>query len=86
MFLDRWKGPISVAIYTPPEGVSKIITFLRNSNFPSRLIVTLISDSGSDYPINALRNYAIKAAPTSHFYLSDMDVWPTSIMITPIYH
>ena len=81
MFLDRWKGPISAVIYTPPEELSTIVTFFRKSDFPSRLVISIVSDSGPDYPINALRNLAIKAVSTSHFYLSDMDVWPSSRII-----
>ena len=33
------------------------------------------------YPINTLRNIAIRGVQTSHFFLSDMDFWPSSIQI-----
>ena len=32
------------------------------------------------YPINILRNIAIRGVQTSHFFLSDMDFWPSSIL------
>ena len=32
------------------------------------------------YPINTLRNIAIRGVQTSHFFLSDMDFWPSSIL------
>ena len=31
------------------------------------------------YPINLLRNLAINAVTTSHFWLTDMDMWPAGI-------
>ena len=33
------------------------------------------------YPINTLRNIAIRGVQTSHFFLSDMDFWPSSIQL-----
>ena len=35
-----------------------------------------MSDKG--YPYNALRNIAIQRVATSHFWVMDMDMWPSS--------
>ena len=76
MFLDRWGGPISVAIHCHPTHATDILSFFKSHSLPSRLVVTLVTNSGESYPINRLRNTAIEAAPTSHFMVFDMDVWP----------
>ena len=34
--------------------------------------------SDNDYPTNALRNIAIQRVATSHFWVMDMDMWPSS--------
>ena len=78
MFLDRWGGPISVAVHCHPSHAEDILSFFKSQpSLPSRLIVTLVTNSEESYPINRLRNTAIEAAPTSHFMVFDMDVWPT---------
>lgn len=28
------------------------------------------------YPVNRLRNVAVKAVKTSHFLMTDIDIWP----------
>ena len=35
--------------------------------------------SDTYYPINKLRNIAIKSIKTTHFYVCDMDFWPSCI-------
>ena len=76
--------------------------FIRNSDFPSRLRLTLYIFGTSErpdcvnkfdgkqmvcveeniYPLNLLRNIAIKNTVTSHFVVFDMDMWPSSIRHT----
>lgn len=77
MFLDRWAGPISVVVHCHPSHIEDILSFFQTASFPNRLILTMVTSSSDDYPINTLRNIAIEAAPTSHFMVFDMDVWPT---------
>ena len=46
-------------------------------NLPDRMQIHFyIADSVSPYPINTLRNIAIDHVQTSHFWLTDMDMWP----------
>lgn len=71
----RWGGPISVAVlqdHLPdiPEGLC------------SRMLITAASMKSpydldpSHYPVNRLRNVAITAVNTSHFLMTDIDIWP----------
>ncbi|KAK8790305.1 hypothetical protein WA538_001323 [Blastocystis sp. DL] len=76
MFLRRWGGPISAVIRVTPSEYPTVQRMLKKSHFPARLVVSVVIDAGDDYPINFLRNAAIRAAATSHFFVCDMDVWP----------
>ena len=58
---------------------------LKKSHFPARLVVSVVIDAGDDYPINFLRNAAIRAAATSHFFVCDMDVWPLGPKFPPFF-
>lgn len=40
-------------------------------------IVLRMQTEDGFYPINELRNLAIRYSTTSHFFLSDMDMWPS---------
>lgn len=40
-------------------------------------IALYLQTDSSLYPINTLRNIAIKNVHTSHFFMSDMDMWPS---------
>lgn len=43
-------------------------------------IVLYHATDNSVYPINKLRNLAIENVQTSHFWLADMDMWPSCIL------
>lgn len=48
------------------------------SDFDKRLsIVEYIAADNSTYPINTLRNMAIANTNTNHFWLTDLDFWPS---------
>lgn len=85
MFLRRWGGPISAVIRVSPDEYSTVQSLLKESRFPSRLVVSVVIDAGEDYPINFLRNAAIRAAATSHFFVCDMDVWPLRPPFPPFF-
>lgn len=40
-------------------------------------IIPYISRDSDRYPINELRNIAIQQVKTTHFFSSDIDVWPS---------
>ncbi|KAK8809789.1 hypothetical protein WA158_000732 [Blastocystis sp. Blastoise] len=79
--LLRWKGPISICIFDPPDFKSRDIyksTLIEND----RIQYTWYSISRSDYPYNTLRNMAISKVITSHYYVSDVDFFPEPNLYT----
>lgn len=44
---------------------------------------TCISNT-TDYPVNRMRNIAIENVATTHFFVCDMDLWP-SRMLFPLF-
>lgn len=58
-----------------------IRTFMNGKQFPSRLKVHYVTDNSGHYPINRLRNAAIDGTTTSHFFMTDIDIWPACISI-----
>lgn len=71
---QRWPGPISVSVFTelPVETVRDMI-YCSNS---SRLMVQTVSGySEEEYPVNVLRNVALRAVKTSHVVYVDIDFW-----------
>jgi glycosyltransferase-like protein LARGE len=76
----RWGGPISIAIFVTDE------TLVRNerrwlnriANQPGSYITEVHSRGATGYPVNFLRNTAIDRVCTSHFFLTDIDLWPST--------
>ena len=61
------------------EEEKAIIDYLREHYIPKRLIY-LVSPRNPQYktfPVNMLRNLAIRNVRTSHYMIMDMDMWPT---------
>ena len=86
----RWKGylieirfknrPMSICYYLKEEEVPLFQKQLKTSSLRKNIHLDYrIQPNSSYYPVNALRNIAISHVTTSHFYLSDMDVGPSSI-------
>lgn len=86
--LDRWTGfshhysltpsPFSIAVCLKPTEERMYRQLLRKSSFPARLgVIPFTAANRSIYPINYLRNLAIDHVLTSHFWLTDMDMWPS---------
>ena len=83
-----WKGlvelsivivsPMSIVYYIPEEDVSDLQSRMKSAKLRDNIhIQYVIRENASMYPVNALRNRAVDAVQTSHFYISDMDVWPS---------
>ncbi|KAK8799725.1 hypothetical protein WA158_006273 [Blastocystis sp. Blastoise] len=76
--LLRWPGEFSVAIYVTGDIVESTKQYMNSIQLPSRFhVVYLQRNITNEYPINTLRNMAIKGVLTSHFWLTDMDMWPS---------
>ena len=64
------------------EEEKAIIDYLREHYIPKRLtlLIYLVSHRNPQYktfPVNMLRNLAIRNVRTSHYMIMDMDMWPT---------
>ena len=71
---------MSICYYLKDEEVPLFQKQLKTSSLRKNIHLDYrIQPNSSYYPVNALRNIAISHVTTSHFYLSDMDVWPSSI-------
>lgn len=83
---ERWgiHRPLSVAVYsTDPDDTLPALTkkLQRLGCDPNSLSVQLLADPNStmsEYPINVLRNMAIRAVKTTHLVYIDMDFWPST--------
>lgn len=74
----QFPRPLSITLCLKPEEVDDINKQLRADNFDSRLsIVQYVATNPNIYPINKLRNLAIQNVRTDHFWLTDLDMWPS---------
>lgn len=75
--LSRWNGPlvISVCIRSEDE-LSQLQSFLEEAEFPPHFVVIPYLDTSDHYPINKLRNIAIEQVATSHYLMTDIDLFP----------
>jgi glycosyltransferase-like protein LARGE len=80
--LDRWRGPISCAVHLPDT--ASIVALNDFWNTQDKLFRTLItfhvmlerSTEYYEYPINRMRNLALKNIDTDFFFLCDADFMP----------
>lgn len=59
-----------------------ISEYIRNTYLPSRLTVIMYlmgykNPMAKQFPVNLLRNLAIRNVETTHYLIMDMDLWPT---------
>ena len=74
--------PISIVFYIPETDVPTLNSLRANSSIRSNIHIEVVIQSNSSYyPVNKLRNIAISHVNTSHFYISDMDIWPARKVI-----
>ncbi|XP_038078788.1 LARGE xylosyl- and glucuronyltransferase 2-A-like [Patiria miniata] len=86
--LEHWQGPISVALFIPTKSSKTdndhgwkrlyIKKKLRNSHLQGRcnMVVVFAKTSEDEYPVNYLRNLAIRQAKTKYIFLLDADFVP----------
>ena len=58
------------------EERDQLQSFLERANYPSRFVVVPHLDASGHYPINKLRNLAIEKVTTSHYLMTDIDLFP----------
>lgn len=76
--LWRWAGPMVVVIYCHLSEEQTVLDFICHRHLPSRLtlLVYVVSDDSTIFPINRLRNIGIQSVYTTHYIVMDMDMWP----------
>lgn len=91
-FVDRWSGyftgfekphessPFSITVSYTSKHEASTHNAIKRMDLPERFQIHYYKrESSKVYPINVLRNLAIRGVKTSHFWLTDMDMWPTRI-------
>lgn len=80
---EQWAGPLSITLYASDADLRAVRALvaashvLRSSN---KLAFHVVSKSGRLYPVNHLRNIALRYASTPYVYLSDIDFIPMPAM------
>ncbi|KAK8799970.1 hypothetical protein WA588_002790, partial [Blastocystis sp. NMH] len=77
--LYRWRGNLVVVLQCPDYEEQSVIQFINTHYFPPRftLILFLTDDEhvySTSFPVNYLRNLAIRNIRTTHFLVMDMDL------------
>ena len=80
---ERWPGPVVAAAIHEPS------TPPATTALPAELAVRvqlLLRERAPDepFPINTLRNAAIAAVRTSHFFVLDVDLWPSESLLSEL--
>lgn len=73
----RWgEHPISIAVHTKRNKMDIMTDVLRMGCSPENIVASVMFEEG-DYPINRLRNLAIRSIQTTHCLYVDIDFWPS---------
>ena len=90
-FAARWQGcflspsltrsPLVATIHLPHNRLDAVRKLVPSLALPPRFTVILHAVKRkeryfNDFPVNLLRNIAIKNVRTTHFLVTDMDLWP----------
>lgn len=70
---NRWRGPIIMVIYAP-KSIPLDFACPHGKFYHS----SVYSADPTTYPVNKLRNEAIRRVRTTHFLMLDIDMWPAS--------
>nr|CDS27883.1 glycosyltransferase protein LARGE2 [Hymenolepis microstoma] len=75
----HWEGPMSLTVYITDREATILAEYLESSPVLSsrnNICIHLVFQEGSYYPINALRNVAIRYSETKHIFIIDFDFIP----------
>ena len=71
--------PASITLYVSRTEADVAYNYIQSHDLPSRLTLLLYIHNGSKhFPINKLRNLAIRNIETSHFLILDSDLMISS--------
>eukprot|EP01132_Coremiostelium_polycephalum_P006742 gene6742-8359_t len=79
MMTDRWRGPVSTAVYikNPEKDLERLQTIIDiNPSLMEYSDFHLFFANNTRYPVNNLRNLAIKNARTDYVFIMDADFIP----------
>ena len=78
----RWGGPVAIAVYVDDgkalRRYRRQLERLRERDVSSVVKVARPPGGGGAYPINRLRNIALREVRTTHLLLTDIDLWPST--------
>jgi glycosyltransferase-like protein LARGE len=80
--LERWGGPISCAVHLPdPSAIQTLYDFVQKQNKTFHELVAFHvmlekPSSAFGYPINRMRNLALKNIDTEYFFICNVDFLP----------
>ena len=81
----RFRGPIAAAVLVDRDGdLASTLGGRRFGPHVSLLPVEPPPTANHSYPINMLRNTAIRAVRTTHFLVLDVDLWPSASAYTAV--
>ena len=74
--------PMIIVINGNLQEEKAVVDYLRSNYLPSRLMVLVylmgpLHPQSKNFPVNFLRNLAIRNVETTHYIIMDMDMWPT---------
>nr|XP_028583012.1 LARGE xylosyl- and glucuronyltransferase 2 isoform X2 [Podarcis muralis] len=75
----HWTGPISLALYMSDAEAQQFLRYAQASEVLSNrrnVAYHIVYKEGQFYPVNFLRNVALKNAQTSYVFLTDIDFLP----------
>lgn len=75
-------SPLSITFFLTANTSVLYNEIYDSLSLPKRLHISYyLSKSNGIYPINKLRNIAIDHVNTTHFWVADMDMWPSRILM-----
>mmetsp|Transcript_3040 Transcript_3040/g.5440 ORF Transcript_3040/g.5440 Transcript_3040/m.5440 type:complete len:657 (-) Transcript_3040:160-2130(-) len=82
---DRWgkSHPLSIVVFTDRSADDVTAQLVSDGCSPDQLAVQTVSKSrydptGTEYPVNILRNMAFSRVRTTHAVYADVDFWPSA--------
>ncbi|XP_074602877.1 xylosyl- and glucuronyltransferase LARGE2s-like [Brevipalpus obovatus] len=75
----HWEGPVSLALYMSDSEVQQFFTYITNSPVlrdRRNIGFHIVYKEGDSYPINHLRNIALRQVKTPFVFLTDVDFLP----------
>ena len=89
--LYRWSGPMIIIVNGKLDEEKYVVNYIRKHYLPPRLTICLYFLSyrhpqAKVFPVNYLRNLAIRNVETTHYLIMDMDLWPTVNTYDEIIH